>query len=243
MAFCKQCGTNLNEAKFCPNCGAAADGEIVAQQKQAVSAVNSDIRRQSLAEMSDMLKYFGTKKDQYDKLDVVNKKVEKLSSKSYTGWLICGVLFTLIGFWIFKHSSGLFVARILFSFFIPALCFAAFVLFRKKNIKKLNAATQEQMELCEELADHYAAYGYCPLGIEYTNPAVLALINDVIRQGKASTPEDALNRLVEELHNAKMEKEAEITAAAAIATAEHTKQAAKSARKAAGYAAADFWLK
>ena len=30
MAFCRNCGAEMSGAKFCPSCGAAAEGDVVA---------------------------------------------------------------------------------------------------------------------------------------------------------------------------------------------------------------------
>ena len=48
MSICKQCGEELSGAKFCPICGAPANGVAVAQQ---AAFSGGDARQQSMAAM------------------------------------------------------------------------------------------------------------------------------------------------------------------------------------------------
>ena len=243
MAFCKQCGTNLDGAKFCPSCGAAADGEIVPQSYHSPASVNADIRRQSLAEMNDMIRHFGAKSEQYYELDTVTAEIDKRSAKGYWGFLISGIITALLGYWMFTNSSGVFLARIFFSFCIPAASIAAFVLLRKKNKEKLDAARLKQSRLNKELDDLYNAYGYCSIGAAYTHPVILGKINNVIREGRANTPEGAINILLDDIRKDKMEQLAQVTAEAAASAAISAAQTERNTRKAANYASASFWFK
>ena len=251
MAFCKQCGTNLDGAKFCPGCGTAADSETVVQQRSSAASVNADIRRQSLADMSDMINYFGAKKAQYDALDHVSDRVNALMAKRHTGWLTAGIVCALLAVLLLcvGSSENYFLAAIVM-LAPPAGMIALYVLLRKKTQEKLSAALIQQADLTIELTEYYNAYGYCPFGFEYTSPLALNLINDVIREGRANTPEAAINVLNDDIHKLKMEQAAEQAADASIRTAQNTEQiakntkdAAKSARKAANYASASFWFK
>ena len=251
MAFCKPCGTNWDGAKFCPGCGAAADSETAVQRRSSAASVNADIRRQSLADMNDMIRYFGAKKAQYDALDAVSERVNALEAKRHTGWLVAGIVCALLAIWILCiGSSENYLLAAIIMLAPPAGMIALFVLLRKKTQEKLDAALIQQADLTIELTDHYNAYGYCPIGFKYTSPLALNTINDIIREGRANTPEAAINVLLDDLHKYEMEQAAKQTAEAATATmknteqiAKNTKDAAKSARKAAGYASASFWFK
>ncbi len=53
MAFCKNCGTDMGDARFCPSCGAAVDGPV------APAAPVLDVRQRSLQDMENMRAYFG----------------------------------------------------------------------------------------------------------------------------------------------------------------------------------------
>lgn len=239
MAFCKQCGTDIKDAKFCPSCGTAANGDVVANDRHFM---NADIRRQSLAEMSDMLKYFGAKQSAYDEQDSLEDEIQKRESKGYYGWLICGIIFSLINYRIFSVNGFMLGFFIVLSIF-PITSFAIFILFKRKNSKKLRIARNKHEKVTAELDAHYAAYGYCPFGIEYTDPEILSAINDYIRQGRANTPEDALNRLLEDLNNSELKAKMDAQLLATEEVRKEVERTGKSARKAANYASANFWFK
>lgn len=246
MAFCKNCGTDLNGARFCPNCG-SADGEMIVQQPHNVAPMGGNPRSNSLAEMENMQQYFGVKKPQYDKLDALMEKIEKLRSKKKVGWLIAGVLMSLL-VWLMASGGMLWYGVLMFGA-VAAGFFYMFYLQRKKNKEKIGHLLVEQATIATELMDYYTAYGYCPVGIEYTEPSILYTINDVIRKGRADTPKEAVNILLDDMHKEKMEQEAaraanaaEATAAYSRQTAMYSKECARAARKAANYAAASFWL-
>lgn len=244
MAFCKNCGTDLNGARFCPNCG-TADGDLVVQHRNGAPVGNP--RSNSLAEMENMQQYFGAKKPLHDKLDALMTKIEKQRSKKKMGWLISGILMSLL-IWL-MISGGMNWLGILIFGSIDLGLFYMFYLQRKKNKEKIENLLVDQAITATELMDHYNAYGYCPVGIEYTEPSILYTINDVIRKGRADTPKEAVNILLDDMHKEKMEQEAARAANAAEATAAYSRQTAmyskecdRAARKAANYAAASFWL-
>lgn len=230
MANCKQCGADLNGAKFCPNCGASATGEMTAQQ---VAYAGGDTRQRSLAEMERMRSYFGAKKQWYDDFDTVSAEVEERSARTYGGWIWATVIAALIG--IFKGA---------FFFYIAAVaCVVLFVVCTKKNKTALTAATHKQEKIANKLQAYYDEYGYCPIGFEYTKPSTLEVLYDYIRKGRASNPGDAINIYLADEDRTKMLKLQEEATEAAKQTAKNTKKAAKQAKRAAGYSSASFWFK
>lgn len=240
MAFCKQCGTDLNGARFCPSCGTAADTEMVAAQSQNVAPIGADVRQRSLADLDHMLRYFGVKQAQYDEYDSVTEEVERRRQKSYLGLILTGVAICIL---VCIFTSGDFFGVLCLGLFLASPFVVTAILLGKGNKKKLNTAMVKQSALATELNDYYTAYGYCPVGMEYTNPKILYKINDIIRMGRANNPGDAINLLLDDIHKAEMERQAAATTAAAEETARQSKKAAKSAKKAAGYASASFWFK
>lgn len=231
MANCKQCGADLNGAKFCPNCGASANGEMATQQAAPVGA---DTRQRSLAEMDRMRSYFGAKKQDYDDFHAVSAEIEERSDRTYGGWIGAAVIAALIG--IFFKGGFLF-------FLAAAACVALSVVLSKKNKTELAAAVLKQEEIANRLQTYYDEYGYCSIGFEYTEPSILEVLYDYIRKGRASNPGDAINIYLADVDRAEMLKlQAEATEAAKE-TAANTKKAAKQSRRAAGYSAASFWLK
>ena len=117
------------------------------------------------------------------------------------------------------------------------------ILLKKKNKTALAAATAKQENIYKKLTDYYEDYGYCSVGMEYTKPATLEILYDLIRKGRATTPGDAINIYLADLEQAEMRRLQEEATAAAKETAKNTKQAAKSAKKAARYSSASFWFK
>lgn len=224
MAFCKQCGSDLNGAAFCPNCGTAA-GDVAVQQA-AAAPVGADVRQRSMADMEHMMKYFGAKQAQYDEFDTVTEEIETRSARRFGFWIVGAVIAFFIG--LYSQSA--------FFYILVPVFIAANILFKKMNKDKLVAATARQDELGKELAEYYADYGYCAIGFEYTKPSTLAALYDLIRKGRVSTPADAINIYLDDLHKLKMETEAEETRKAA-------QDSARSAKKAANYSSASFWFK
>lgn len=233
MAFCKECGTDLGDANFCPKCGASASGEVAVKQPVSAAPDMADVRQRSMHDMEQMLTYFSAKQAQYDEFELVTAEIEERSARTYMGWIIAAVVCVLIAIF----SGGIFF------FFAAAGFVALFVFMMKKNKERIKIAATRQEELGNELSAYYTDYGYCPVGFEYTKPSTLNAIYDMIRRGRATIPSDAINLYLNDLHNAEMERQAQIQTEAAIATAENTRQAAKSARKAARYSSANFWFK
>ena len=230
MTKCNQCGMDLNGAKFCPNCGTSVNGEMALQYGVPMG---SDSRQRSLAEMERMIKYFGAKKQWYDDFDIVSAEVSERSARSYGGWIGAAVISVVIG--IFSEA---------FFFYIAAAAFIALsVLLNKKNKEKLNAATDRQNKIEKKLQAYYEEYGYCSVGMEYTKPATLKALYDLIRKGRASTSGDAINIYLADKQQEEMMRLQKEATDAAIKTERNTKKAAKSARKAARYSSASFWFK
>lgn len=232
MATCKHCGSDLNGAKFCPNCGASATGDLV-QQGYVGVPMGADARQRSLADMEHMINYFGAKKQWYDDFETVSKEVEDRATRGYGGWIVTAVISVLIG--IFAEA---------FFFYIAAVAFIAlFILLRKKNKDALAAATAKQEKIHKKLDAYYQDYGYCSVGFEYTRPETLKALYELVRKGRASTPGDAINIYLADLEQAEMRRLQEEATAAAKETAKNTKKAAKQAKRAANYSSASFWFK
>lgn len=206
----------MGDARFCPNCGAGVDGP---------AAPVMDVRQRSINEMENMRAYFGVKAAEYDALDAVTAEVNERSAKSFAGYIIGAVISVII---------ALFGAA--FFWVVAVLCVAGFILFKKSNKDKLTAALARQAALTEELETYYKDYGYCPVGFEYTSPAMLEALYEMIRKGRASNPADAINLLLDDLRQEEMQKTLEETKKAAEETA-------KQSRKAARYSSANFWFK
>lgn len=239
MKTCKNCGCELNGAKFCPNCGASISGEMPAATYASVP-VGADVRQRSIADMQHMISYFGAKEAQYNEFDKVSEEVQDRSTRGFGGWIVASIISALIG--IFSEAFFFYIAA--------AAMVAGFIFFRRQNKQKLAAATARQEALSNELQEHYDAYGYCSIGFEYTAPATLATLYDYIRKGRVTTPGDAINCYLADLDAKKMmELQEQATLAAqesaeyAKQTAKNSKKAARSARTAAAFSGASFFFK
>ena len=222
MAFCKQCGADLNGANFCPSCGAAADGQVVAQQTSPVM----DVRQRSINDMENMMQYFGAKQSTYDEFDQVQAEIADRSSRLYGGWIFFAIAFAGAGF----------IAESPIAFVIAVVLLVVRFNLSKKNKEALVVAQERLEQLGNELSTYYAEYGYCPVGIEYARPEILRVLYDLLRKGRAQNPGDAINIYLADLQQEEILRlQQEATAAA--------KETAKSAKKAANYSSASFWLK
>lgn len=226
MAFCKQCGADLNGANFCPSCGTSADGNAVAPQ-----AV--DPRQQTLTEMNRMIVYFGTKEDVYRQYDTVAAEVKERTEKSFAGWIIAAVISLVIGLF----------SKAVFFYIAIAPFIAAFILLKKKNSEKLAEATSLMNKLDAELAKFYADYGYCPVGRKFTHPDALPILYDYVAEGSANTPSEAINCMKTDIDRAKAEADRKTMIAQNEEIMKNTKKAAKTAKDARNLAALDFLFK
>lgn len=215
-------------------------------------------RLMSMEEADRLVYYFGAKKAQYEEYDKLNEKLDRISRVTSVGPMVWGIIMMagagMIAFYSFvmvmatlsvKKGNGLGIGGgfALLLYLTMALgLFAGGYLLAKSNSKR-NEELKKQVKTCEariaelgnELSAYYEAYGYCPVGAEYTNPDILIKIRDVIRQGRASSIDMAINVMLDDVHKTYLELQAQMTARAA-------RQAANGAAAAAAFSAASFFL-
>ena len=112
----------------------------------------------------------------------------------------------------------------------------AFIFSTSSRKKNKVAAVNRLVELADELHTHYVNFGYCAVGEEFTNPAILSKIGENIRSGRANNITDSINIMFDDAHKSQMEW-------AALETARSARQAAAGATAGAVFAAANFFLK
>ena len=222
MAFCKQCGADLNGANFCASCGTPADGNVVVQQ----AAPAMDPRQQTLVEMNRLKAHFGAKADVYNEHDKVAEEVKELTEYSAMGWIITAVISVVIGLF----------SKAWFFFVLPVPLIIAYVLKTKKNKERLALASEKLAKLSDELDQLYTSYGYCPIGKDYTWPTALTLLCGYVDEGRANTFSEAINCLTTDLRELERDKTLN-------AIAQNTQEAAKTAKDARNIAAASFIFK
>lgn len=201
---------------ICPACGSQAGG--IVQQNVNVPAAG-EARQRSLEELDRMVSYFGPKEKEYDEFERLSQEVDKRSSKGYGGSIVATVIMILLGLW----------SKLVFFYVVAAIIAAVFVLRKINNNKKLSIAVEKCNNTHEILMNHYNNYGYCAVGFEYTRPAMLMELHSLVRQGRASTLQDAIN-----LYIADQDKEEMLRL---------QKETADSAKTAAAFAAANFFFK
>ena len=192
-----------------------------------------DVRRQSIREMNQMMQYFGEKKAWYENLDALNAEIEERTLRSFGGWIGSAIVSLLIGLF----SGALF-------FYIAAAGLVALTVLQiKKNKEALAAATTRRDKQERKLTAYYEEYGYCPVGMEYTHPAILQVLNHIITGGRASNPGDAINIYLEDQHKAKMEDEAKAATRAMEENNRQLERIRKQTKKNATYSSLNFWFK
>lgn len=263
MPFCSSCGAPFNSGeKFCMQCGApiVENRNIVAQNSSIVSAIyqQRSIRIESFNEVAHMIEYFSPMQPKYDEYDQCSETIGECSrnhgSTVGIGVFLCvlGSAFLLILLY-FAGVSGIvnsiredpesFLISMLLSFAILGAClflgpyFIASSIVKEKNRnKRLMESINRQVVLANELTNHYNNYGnICLVGAEFSNPRILALISNTLRQGRADTIKDAINVMFDDAHKTQMELQAQLTTQAAM-------QAARGATTAAVFSAARFFI-
>ena len=255
MGYCGRCGEQLIDGvKFCGNCGKNLGEPGAVQPVSSGDLVRQchDLRNQSMQELGRMYQYFGTKSDLYDEYDYQQSRYESLMGPGketigVVGTVLCaigalGLAFILLLIVVAVMTpqrrplrpSDIVDCSILIG--IPVLVFAVGLECRRRKAQKDRERAAEQSrcgerisEIATELTKYYYAYGPCLIGIEYSNPKIISSIASVIRSGRANTPMEAINRMLEDAHMNYMQVQAEITSRAA-------RQAASSAEVAAGAA-------
>ncbi|MCR4697226.1 MAG: zinc ribbon domain-containing protein [Lachnospiraceae bacterium] len=256
MSVCKKCSKEVPEGfKFCPECGASISDEIISVSQSNIQTTEFKTgekeRTESMAELNKMGVYFSKKQAQYDEYDECLEKIEKLSNPASKGGLFFAILliaFGLMGFLVMFIVPAASDPSMAFAGFCMGSAFGLFfagigvliILSHNSTVKRrkkeLEEASKRQEELAFELEEYFKGYGYCVVGMEYSNPKITAMIYDVIRQGRANNPKEAIKVLLEDAHRSEME----MMAAKAVTEA----QAAKTGSGvAAAFCAASFFLK
>lgn len=261
--FCNQCGRqNPDDAAFCLSCGqnlralASGNAGMMGYQQPSYIQDRMNIRNNEIAEMNRMIEYFSQKRNQYAEYDAVCSMLDLLSKGKRKGLLIWGIILVSLGVFLIFISIGMLVSgssgsrssysstsgisiivTYLISFVGPGtVLIILFIVTSRARDRNGAIASRRYDELTTELYQHYLAYGYCPVGCEYTNPSNLMVILQTIQSGRADTTKDAINVLAEENYRRNMQ-------AIAMQTARSAAAAARGASTAAVFSAANFFLR
>lgn len=247
---CQNCGKDLNqEAKFCDGCGTpiSYSQQFTAQpvsypaQKRNYNQERMNVRIGEIAELNRMIGYFSKKSAQYTEYDNVCARIDHLARGKKSALLVWGIIVASLGVlsafasFASREYGALFIFFLIYIFPGAAMICGHVFSVRAYN-KNVATANRRYDELTNELFNYYKAYGYCPVGAEYTNPSNLVAILNVIQSGRADTTKDAINVLVEDTYRCNMQKIAAQTARSAAA-------AARGAKTSAVFSAANFFLR
>lgn len=260
--FCTKCGNQITDgSSFCPSCGNnlnTSNVQISYRQRDIAQPIYNNYalnqraqeRTAEINEVRKMINYFSQKTDTYNQYDDVCNQLSRMPASYGAKKIVWGVILSVIGgFFLLEAFSALlsggsngatgFLALFILSlpFFGAGALLIVLHITGSKNYQNRMAILNESFDqLSTELMDYYNAYGYCPIGPEYTNPSNLVVILDTIQSGRANNVSEAINILVEDAHRNNME-------AIARQTAVNTAAAARGARAGAIFSAANFFLK
>lgn len=227
MVTCNECGYENHGRRICKRCGAPLD---LSAEKNGISV--DDLPDMSLYEVNKELKklirYFDFMRAQYSEYEFCNQKLDYLDKKGYVpiGVLVFGIIMMGVTTWLsvlvalraFKLYNGLILW--LAMFFVDGL-YAAVAYSRslKDNRKKIKKYLGREVELAKQLTNYYNDYGPCLLEAKYTDPRILDRLQSIIKSGRASSLEQALDLLFEDSGRTK-EESAEYLATVASRQAE-----------------------
>ena len=227
MVTCNECGYENHGRRICKRCGAPLD---LSAEKNGISV--DDLPDMSLYEVNKELKklirYFDFMRIQYSEYEFCNQKLDFLDKRGYIpiGVLIFGIIMMGVTTWLsvlvalraFKLYNGLILW--LAMFFVDGLYSAvAYSRSLKDNRKKIKKYLGREVELAKQLTNYYNDYGPCLLEAKYTDPRILDRLQNIIKSGRASSLEQALDLLFEDSGRTK-EESAEYLATVASRQAE-----------------------
>lgn len=226
--FCSKCGAEIDDnAQFCSVCG----NTISSASQSWNSASNLKIQKSTRAEtesvINELINYFSIKSDLYQEFDKNELKLYKTKQvnalKVITCILICTIVFSFAWFIIISQISGNEIVLITASSICAIIVLAIILIIRTKKIKKL---TNRQNEIISKISDYYYQLEYCPIGIEYSDPAILNQLMAIVKTGRADTIKEAINIMLDDAHKNQMENAAFLAAQSAYQTAKNSRVAA-----------------
>ena len=244
MAFCKNCGTDLQGAKFCANCGTAADDQLIQERRSALSA-DASMRQASIDECKKMIQYFDQKTATCKEYDRVTQSVALGRSHLHNLLLFFIIPWAAFGVFLLAKSGDLSVSSKI-TYFQGVLLWVGFVslvfllppglltwwyaALNKRSKRKFGELLLQQSLLANEIVEHYNAYGYCHVGLEYTRVEILRNLLDKLELGRCKTIADAINITLDDAYKRDMQLQGEAILAAANRAADAAEEAATAAK-------------
>ncbi len=239
--FCSYCGASIADGSaFCNACGKSLSAQPTTspevQMQQSYQAQKTAIRQSEIDAMQSLLDYFSPKSEDYEAYDACCELVSYYSKGAKSSLLVWGIIITVAGLFAMLSGPEAFLGSLI-GFVVPGAAMIVGGIFMKiANRKNHKEYLDLYSKLSVELNDYYNAYPNCPVGPEYSNPAILSEIMRVLQSGRADTIKESINRLIDDASRSDIESYL-------YDIEQHTAAASANTRAAAIFLAADFFLK
>ncbi|MBQ3230787.1 MAG: zinc ribbon domain-containing protein [Clostridia bacterium] len=216
-AFCSSCGNNLS-ANQAPAQTVVNDYQYQQQQMQQQYMMQQQmqmqqfqmqknaVRQSEISALDQALRYFSQKRDVFEEYDNVCNLVNHYARGAKSALIVWGAIITSFGFLAslsaIENGFSTFVVFLLLMI-VPGLAMiTGGILMKINNRKKFNYYQDRYAVLSQELYNFYMSYPECPVGPEYANPDILALIMETLQSGRADTIKEAINLLIQDANDA-----------------------------------------
>lgn len=210
--FCQHCGKPLPDgAAFCPACGGGISAPATDYQAQKQAVRDSEI-----AVLRDAIRHFEQKRQQYAAYDNACAMFNHYARGARSTLIAFGAVLLSLSVLIlavvvapeiiYERQTVTDLWVVLFGALAPGIIMLTVGISLKVNCRRQYVRYYAQCtQLADELYAHYTEYYNCPVGQEYTNPAVLTVILDVLQSGRADTIKDALNIALNDVNRRRMD--------------------------------------
>lgn len=247
--FCQKCGAQINDdAVFCSSCGAQLND--FSQKSSNNPSDNSRIntRNQEIEETKKLMEYFSNPDivSLYEKQQNLFAERNLVSNTSPINNIIkIGLAVMVVSFtplFLNIGNIGLVFFAVLFVTGIILLFKGTQILnvCKRQNEEKINEIDIKLTQVDEEVNKYYTNYENCPVGIQYTNMYDLNIIYETLLSGRADTIKEAINIIIDDSRQDRMENIATQTAKYTQQASVNAGKAAKAAKVGAVFSAANF---
>lgn len=237
MAFCCNCGTNLNDAAFCPNCGTPAGQTIaVVGNTSVIQGTPKNERAMALELLDGVIMHYSDVEEDYKLFVKDSEEIDRRKKMRTLSYLLAAPVIWIVGLIVLLVTplNNITILGLIYLFLLLVLPIVLPIYAKIKNVKALKRLDKETDELVEKMLSHYHSYeGEMPIGFEFYNTDCLYGMRNMLTSGRATNIPQAINLLLDDRHKQIMELRALLTQNAAEAAAAFSMQAAAYSREAA----------
>ena len=219
--FCSHCGAPVKTSQSLP-APASAPQKPLENKKSS----DSDLKKYNLiVDFANIKEYFEKKQDTYKKLSEVINNIDETKSHRRLALLITGIVLsglspvllvliftsslvvgTLAQTTSLSGSSHMMAQRpwyfyfFIFLFIVGIALIIAWIIDKIKRKRLVYDYEIEEIRLNAELTDYYKEFGFCALNPEYTNPAVLRKLDEIVSSGKVDSFPKAIEVYLNQTH-------------------------------------------